>query len=246
MTSTVAPTSSSFFFMSAASALAIFSFTGLGRPVDEILGLLEAETRQLAHDLDHLDLLVARRVEDRRRTPSSPPAAAPPPPPPAAGGRDRHRRRRRHAPLLLQELRELGRLQQRQRVQLLRDLFDIRRHVSLPPVGAPSWLTRLLARPTRRRSCSAPPAPRTSSRCGAVSSDTSCAIGPCRAPTSWLRSASFEGRSASARSSAGSSDLALDESHLDGERRVRPAEGLQRLGHRSPGPAARSRGRSAP
>ena len=59
MTSTVAPTSSSFFFMSAASALVTFSFTGFGRPVHEILGLLEPETGQLAHDLDHLDLLLA-------------------------------------------------------------------------------------------------------------------------------------------------------------------------------------------
>src|SRR5438128_373024 len=33
----------------------------LGRAVDEILGLLEAQARQLAHDLDHLDLLFAGR-----------------------------------------------------------------------------------------------------------------------------------------------------------------------------------------
>src|SRR5262245_9606093 len=45
---------------------------------------------------------------------------------------------------------------------------------------------------------------RTSSLCGAVKSDTIWLIGPCRAPTSWARRASFEGRSASARISAGS------------------------------------------
>src|SRR5437867_13267790 len=38
----------------------------LGRPVDQVLGLLEAEPRELAHDLDHLDLLVARPGEDDR------------------------------------------------------------------------------------------------------------------------------------------------------------------------------------
>src|SRR3954447_352781 len=36
----------------------------LRRAVDEVLGLLEAQARELAHDLDHLDLLVARRGED--------------------------------------------------------------------------------------------------------------------------------------------------------------------------------------
>ena len=35
-----------------------------GRAVDEILGLLEAETRDRADDLDHLDLLVARGLKD--------------------------------------------------------------------------------------------------------------------------------------------------------------------------------------
>src|SRR3989442_642812 len=39
---------------------------GLRRPVDEVLGLLEAEPGDLAHDLDHLDLLVARAQEDDR------------------------------------------------------------------------------------------------------------------------------------------------------------------------------------
>src|SRR2546421_5548686 len=36
----------------------------LGRAVDQVLGLLEAQARQAAHLLDDLDLLVARGVED--------------------------------------------------------------------------------------------------------------------------------------------------------------------------------------
>src|SRR5437667_408783 len=78
----------------------------LGRPVDQVLGLLEAEPRDLAHHLDDLDLLVARPGEDdrevlllgcgRRR---------------GAPGRGRarghgDRRRRRHAELRLELLHE--------------------------------------------------------------------------------------------------------------------------------------------
>src|SRR4051794_32929261 len=37
---------------------------GLGSPVDEVLGLLEAEAGDGADDLDHLDLLAACRGED--------------------------------------------------------------------------------------------------------------------------------------------------------------------------------------
>src|SRR5581483_9645754 len=36
----------------------------LGRAVDEVLGLLQAQRGQLAHDLDDLDLLVAGGLED--------------------------------------------------------------------------------------------------------------------------------------------------------------------------------------
>ena len=98
--STVAPTSSNFFLMVAASSLETPSLTTLGRAVDQVLGLLEAEARHLAHDLDDVDLLVAgaRQVHrelglllgrSRRR------AAAAAPPPPSSRGR----RRRRDAPL---------------------------------------------------------------------------------------------------------------------------------------------------
>src|SRR5919204_3895299 len=38
----------------------------LGRPVDQVLGLLETEPGDLAHHLDDLDLLVARPGEDDR------------------------------------------------------------------------------------------------------------------------------------------------------------------------------------
>src|SRR6185437_1231119 len=37
---------------------------GVGRAVDEVLGLLEAEARDRADDLDHLDLLAACGCED--------------------------------------------------------------------------------------------------------------------------------------------------------------------------------------
>ena len=78
--------------------------TGPGRAVhDQVLGLLEAEARELADDLDHLDLLVAhgrqdhvelglllfggRRAAAARRPPGARPSRAPrrsrPIPPPA-------------------------------------------------------------------------------------------------------------------------------------------------------------------
>src|SRR5207302_9022599 len=70
----------------------------LRRAVDQILGLLEAETRQLAHDLDDLDLLVAGAGEDhvelglllRRRGPGRRRSA---------GGGGRHRGGGGHPPL---------------------------------------------------------------------------------------------------------------------------------------------------
>src|SRR5207247_1229949 len=56
----------------------------LGRPVDQVLGLLEPEPRELAHDLDHLDLLVALPNDDDREVlllACGPGRAAPPPGP---------------------------------------------------------------------------------------------------------------------------------------------------------------------
>src|SRR4029453_9249141 len=66
----------------------------LGSAVHEILGLLETQTGQLTHDLDDLDLLVARRVEHhvelglllgRRRATRRRAARRPPPRPPPPG-----------------------------------------------------------------------------------------------------------------------------------------------------------------
>src|SRR5262249_53352447 len=134
----------------------------LGRAVDQVLGFLEAEPGQLAHDLDDLDLLLARRAEDdvelglllgRRR--ARPCAAAAPPPPARAPPRtraDRHRRRRRHAPLLLQELGELRRLQQSQLVEFLRDLLN-RRHRDL------LWTRAIHSRGASRGQPANPPRP---------------------------------------------------------------------------------------
>src|SRR5712691_6957178 len=70
----------------------------LGSRVDEVLGLLEAEARDRADDLDHLDLLLARPGEDdveRRLLLGSSLAAA------AAGSRDRDGGGGGDAPLLL-------------------------------------------------------------------------------------------------------------------------------------------------
>src|SRR5918994_6639178 len=75
----------------------------LGGAVHEVLRLLEAEVRERAHDLDHLDLLVARtRKHDvegglllRRRCGSVTATWA------CARRGDGHRRRGGHAPTLL-------------------------------------------------------------------------------------------------------------------------------------------------
>src|SRR5689334_12897247 len=80
----------------------------LARALDEILGLLEAEARDRADLLDHVDLLVARAGEDDgklsllcRRGGSTRGSAA-------GDGGDGDRRGRGHAPLLLQHLGEFG------------------------------------------------------------------------------------------------------------------------------------------
>src|SRR5213079_1246325 len=167
--------------------------------VDKVLRFLEPEPGQLADDLDDLDLLLASGREDdvelrlllrcgraHRRGPRG-----------ARSGGHRHRRRGRHAPHLLEQLGELGGLEQRQLVELLGDLLN-RGHRSL-----------LLLEIVRRRH-SAAFLPRccrtdTSSRCGAVSTTTSCARIPWIVPTSRARSCSRDGRSASALSCAGGS-----------------------------------------
>src|SRR5215831_13718040 len=94
----------------------------LGRALDEILGLLEAEAGDGAHLLDDLDLLVARRHQndvelglllDRRGG--------------GAGGHRRHRDRcgGRDAPLVFQQLGELGGLHHREGRELVDDRVEI-------------------------------------------------------------------------------------------------------------------------
>ena len=165
----------------------------------------------------------------------------------AGHGGHRHRRRRRHAPLLLQQLRELGRLQQRQLVQLLGHLICFGHPLSAMSSAEPG---PVLVRPMSVGYSSAAAAaaclPRSarmnaSSRCGAWSRPTSCASGPWIAPTSCARSASRDGRSASALSPCGSQELPVDEPDLDRSAGCVLRERLERLGHARPGPAARSR-----
>src|SRR5215470_4345660 len=97
----------------------------LGRAFDQVLSLLEAETSDRAHLLDHVDLLFARcRQDDGElgllrcgfRGWSS--AAT-------SGCGNSHRGRRRNAPLLLKQLRELRRLEDGQARQLVYQLRKI-------------------------------------------------------------------------------------------------------------------------
>src|SRR6185295_15929324 len=91
---------------------------GLGRLVDERLGLLEAQARRRADDLDDLDLLVAGAGEDDVERGllllGLGLGAA------AAAGRGRGRDgRRRHAELLLERLDALGQLEHRDALELV-------------------------------------------------------------------------------------------------------------------------------
>src|SRR5215470_6301870 len=86
LTSTVAPTSSSFFFMSAASFLAIFSFTGLGAPSTRSLASLRP--RPVSSRTTLITWIFLSPAADRTTSNSvfsSAAAAAPPAAPPAAG-----------------------------------------------------------------------------------------------------------------------------------------------------------------
>src|SRR4029453_4924121 len=155
-TETVAPCSSSFFFISSASAFVTFSFTAFGAPSTRSLASFRPSPVSSRTTLmtwiffsPAAPRMTSNSVFSSTAAAAAPPPAAPgtaapaigaaadPPPlsrhargaaraPPAArprDGRDCHRRRGRHAPLLLQELRELRRFQQRQLVELLGDLL---------------------------------------------------------------------------------------------------------------------------
>src|SRR5439155_728772 len=90
------------------------------------------------------------------------------------GGRSRRPRRvRRHAPLLLEQLGELGGLEQCQLVELFGDLLN-RGHRSVSFDYSAAFLPRCCRTYT-------------SSRCGAVSTPTSCARIPWIAPINWAR-----------------------------------------------------------
>ena len=83
-TSTVAPCSSSFALIAAASSFERPLHVP-GRAVHQVLGFLQAQAGELAHDLDDLDLLRAGVLEHRRRTRSALPRRGAAPPPAAAG-----------------------------------------------------------------------------------------------------------------------------------------------------------------
>src|SRR6266852_873167 len=126
----------------------------LGRALDQVLGLLEAETGDRAHFLDDVDLFLTCRGQDDvelgllgRR-----------------GRRcctDRHGSRRRDAPLLLKLLRQLGRLDDGQRRKI------IYQSVKISHVGTPGNFTRVsdvsrlapVSRGHRARGRSGSPAP---------------------------------------------------------------------------------------
>src|SRR5437763_2068988 len=102
----------------------------LGRRLDEVLGLLEAELSDRAHFLDDVDFFLADRSQDnielgllgrrfRRRRCA------------AASPRHRDRRRRRAAPLLFDHLGQFGRLDHGQRRQIVDELCQIS-HVVTP------------------------------------------------------------------------------------------------------------------
>src|SRR5215831_10239730 len=105
----------------------------LRRAFDQVLGLLEAEAGERTHLLDDLDLLVARRGEHDRelglllgRSSGT------------AGARDRGGRG--HAPLLLEHLGELGRLEHGQARELIDDLRQVS-HFSYVLFRFEPWIT---------------------------------------------------------------------------------------------------------
>src|SRR5215470_3642978 len=101
----------------------------LGRPLDQILGLLEAQAGERAHLFDHLDLLVADGGEHGGelgllfgwRGGAG-----------AAGSRsDGDRGRGRYAPLLLQHFRKIGGLEHREFRKVVDDFLQISHWTSL-------------------------------------------------------------------------------------------------------------------
>src|SRR2546427_5138861 len=161
----------------------------LRRTVHQVLGLLQAEARDLADDLDHVDLLVAgarqlhgelglllrrgrrsaRRGAARRRH--------------HHGGRDCGR----HAPLLLQRLHELGNLHDRELAELVRDRLNVS-HLSVVPFSSKTaavFPQDCGAAPSSFSWCAL--STRTSWLAGVFSRRTSRAAGACIRPSSRAR-----------------------------------------------------------
>ena len=138
LSSTVAPASSSFFFISSASALETCFLDGLGRALDQVLRLFEAQAGDLADALmtwilfapaaARIDVelrLLLDRGRGGRGSRRPPPRRRPAPP---------------YAPLVLERLDELGDLDDRQVGKVIDDL--------LPVISA---MARLLRTSPRRR-----------------------------------------------------------------------------------------------
>src|ERR1700722_19868931 len=121
---------------------------GLGRAVDQVLGLLETEAGERAHLLDDLDLLVTSGLEDdvelvlllglfRRRGSRS------------AGRRDRDRGRRLDVEGLLERLHELGQLKEGHLLERVEQISAAElRHDRFPSFLSPELLCRPM-RPLR-------------------------------------------------------------------------------------------------
>ena len=97
--------------------------TAFGAPLDELLGLLQAEARDRADLLDHLDLLVAERGQDHVELGLLLDGGAASRP--RRGDRDCGRRGG-HAPLVFHLLDELGDLHRLELVDLREDVFNCR------------------------------------------------------------------------------------------------------------------------
>src|SRR5215203_1782559 len=177
------------------------------RAVDEVLGLLQAEARECADDLDHLDLLTARLVEDDvegrlllgRRGP-------------VASGRsscDCHRRGRGDAPLLLELVLEIDELEDGHAAQRLDELVGVR--LRCHHCSSPSWVSwgSSAAGPSAAGSSgagsSAAGSPAEASSAAGPSAAGSSAAGSASASVSGAASASATGSSGAASSAAGGS-----------------------------------------
>src|SRR5436305_3628148 len=114
---------------------------GIGRTVDEILGLLQAEPGDRTDDLDHLDLLVARPLEDDvegRLLLGGLGAVAT-----RRGCGDRHRSGGRDAPLLLDLVLQLDQLEDRHGPERVEDRVNCGgcHYWSSPSSSVFTWLS---------------------------------------------------------------------------------------------------------